>query len=167
MNNIISNCPLCEEHSLHLIGQEETQMMQCLNCGYTSTSKFIGDKETNEEYNKLTDDMKKWSKEFNGRIWIPTMLTLPIGMLYPFDDDNGDMKWRFAEMVDISEEEQKNYPIPGDTEQYYERMYDVENAKGYDEFFEGMVELNGRLKEESKNQDTPTKIKLPKLNKID
>ena len=44
MNNIISNCPLCEEHSLHLMGQGEAQMMQCLNCGYTSTSKFIGDK---------------------------------------------------------------------------------------------------------------------------
>ena len=124
---MISNCPLCEGNSLHILGEEEAQMMQCLNCGYTSTSKFVGDKETNEEYAKLTDDMKKWSKEFNGRIWIPTMLTLPIGMLYPFDDDSGDMKWRFAEMVDIPEEEQKNYPVPGDTGQYYERMYDVEN----------------------------------------
>ena len=27
MNNIISNCPLCEEHSLHLMGQEEAQMI--------------------------------------------------------------------------------------------------------------------------------------------
>ena len=162
--NIISNCPLCEEHSLHILGEEEAQMMQCLNCGYTSTSKFIGDKETNEEYNKLTDDMKNWSKEFNGRIWIPTMMTLPVGMLYPFDDDNGDMKWRFAEMVDIPEEERKNYPVPGDTEQYYERRYDVDNAKEYDEFFEGMVELNDRLKEKS---NTSNEIKLPKLKKID
>ena len=165
MNNIISNCPLCEEHSLHLMGQGEAQMMQCLNCGYTSTSKFIGDKETNEEYNKLTEDMKNWSKEFNGRIWIPTMLTLPIGMLYPFDDVNGDMKWRFAEMIDIPEEDRTNYPVPGDTEQYYEQMYDIDNAKEYDEFFESMVELNGRLKQET--TPTQTEIKLPKLNKID
>ena len=146
---MVSNCPLCEEHSLHILGEEETQMMQCLNCGYTSTSKFIGDKETNEEYNKLTEDMKKWSKEFNGRIWIPTMLTLPIGMLYPQDDSDGNMKWYFSEMVDIPEEDRKNYPVPGDTEQYYERMYDVHNTKEYDEFFEGMVELNSRLKEEA------------------
>ena len=103
--NIVSNCPLCEEHSLHILGEEEAQMMQCLNCGYTSTSKFVGDKETNEEYNKLTED--------------------------------------------IPEEEQKNYPVPGDTEQYYERRYDIDNAKEYDEFFEGMVELNSRLKEEA------------------
>ena len=146
---MISNCPLCSEHSLHILGEEESQMMQCLNCVYTSTTKFIGDKETNEEYNKLTDDMKNWSKEFNGRIWIPTMMTLPVGMLYPQDDKDGNMKWYFSEMVDIPEEEQKNYPVPGDTEQYYERRYDIDNAKEYDEFFEGMVELNSRLKEEA------------------
>ena len=145
---MISNCPLCEGNSLHILGEDQTQLMQCLNCGYTSTSKFIGDKETNEEYNKLTDDMKKWSKEENGRIWIPTMLTLPVGMLYPQDDKEGNMKWYFSEMVDIPEEEQKDYPIPGDTEQYYEQRYDVEKAKEYDEFFEGMLELNNRLKEE-------------------
>ncbi len=146
---IVSNCPLCEQHSLHILGEEEAQMMQCLSCGYTSTTKFIGEKETNEEYNKLTDDMKKWSKEFNGRIWIPTMMTLPVGMLYPQDDKDGNMKWYFSKMVDIPEEEQKNYPVPGDTEQYYERMYDINNAIEYDEFFEGMVELNNRLKEEA------------------
>ena len=146
---MLSNCPLCSEHALHILGEEEAQMMQCLNCGYTSTSKFTGDKETNEEYNKLTEDMKNWSKEFNGRIWIPTMMTLPVGMLYPQDDKDGNMKWYFSEMVDIPEEEQKNYPVPGDIEQYYERRYDIDNAKEYDEFFEGMVELNSRLKEEA------------------
>ena len=70
-------------------------------------------------------------------------------MLYPQDDTGGNMKWYFSEMVDIPEEERKNYPIPGDTEQYYEQRYDIENTKEYDEFFEGMVELNSRLKEEA------------------
>ena len=160
--NIISNCPLCEEHSLHILGKEEAQMMQCLSCGYTSTTKFIGDKDTNEEYNKLTEDMKKWSKEFNGRIWIPTMMTLPVGMLYPQDDKDGNMKWYFSEMIDIPEEDRKNYPIEGGIGNYKQR-YDVENTKEYDEFFEGMLELNNRLKEEA----TPPEIKLPKLKKVD
>ena len=44
-------------------------------------------------------------------------------------------------------------------------MYDVENAKGYNEFFEGMVELNGRMKEEGTPKQT--EIKSPKLNVID
>ena len=45
--------------------------MQCIWCGYVSSPKFIGKKEDNEEYKKLTDDMKNWSKEALGRIWIP------------------------------------------------------------------------------------------------
>ena len=46
MKDIISNCFLCEEHSLHIAGKEGAQVMQCINCGYTTTSKLIGTKET-------------------------------------------------------------------------------------------------------------------------
>ena len=38
---IISNCPLCENHSLHLIGKDEYMMQQCIYCGYVSFEKFI------------------------------------------------------------------------------------------------------------------------------
>ena len=68
MDNIISNCPLCEEHSLHLIGEKESQLMQCIWCGYVSSPKFTGIKDENEEYQKLTDDMKGCSKEAINRI---------------------------------------------------------------------------------------------------
>ena len=86
MDSIISNCPLCEEHSLHVVGEDGAQIHQCINCGYVSSPKYVGTKETNEEYKKLTDDMKKWAVEMNGRIWIPTMMTLPTAMLYPIND---------------------------------------------------------------------------------
>ncbi len=110
MNSIISNCPLCEEHSLHVVGEGEAQIHQCINCGYVSSPKYVGTKETNEEYQKLTDDMKKWAIEENGRIWIPTMMTLPTAMLYPIDGDDGVMEWAYAPIVDIPEEEKKDYP---------------------------------------------------------
>ena len=66
-NGLISNCPLCEEHSLHVVGQKDTQVMQCINCGYVSSTKFTGNKETNEEYKKLPEDMKSWAVEKNNR----------------------------------------------------------------------------------------------------
>ena len=53
MENIISNCPLCEEHSLHVIGEDKAQLMQCVWCGYVTSTKFIGTKEENEEYEKF------------------------------------------------------------------------------------------------------------------
>ena len=44
--NIISNCHLCNERSLHLMGEGENQVQQCINCGYVSSEKFkLKDKE--------------------------------------------------------------------------------------------------------------------------
>ena len=144
MKDIISNCFLCEEHSLHVVGVEEAQVMQCINCGYVTSTKYIGTKETNEEFQKLSKEMKRWSKEENDRIWIPTVLTLPVGMLYPVDEDD-KMKWAFAPMVEISEDEKDNYP--NENGGFYEKRIDVENPKIYDEFFEGMIYLNEKLKD--------------------
>ena len=80
MKDMIGNCFLCEEHSLHIAGNEEAQVMQCINCGYVTSTKYIGPQDKNEEYQKLSEDMKRWSKFENGRTWIPSIITLPIGL---------------------------------------------------------------------------------------
>ena len=118
--NIISNCPLCEENSLHIVGEEGNMETQhCINCGYATSDKFKGTKKDNEMYKTLPKEMQSWSKEANGKVWIPSMITLPFGTLYPINttDYNKDaanhgigleettMKWAFAEMIDIPEEE--------------------------------------------------------------
>ena len=165
MNNIISNCPLCEEHSLHLLGDEDkdNQLMQCIWCGYVSSPKFIGKKEHNEEYNKLTDDMKNWSKEAINRIWIPSIFTLPDGMIYP-DNDGDVMKWKLAEMKSIPIKERKNYPIEGQEDKFYDKKYDTDNSIVYDYFYEVMSIVNEKAKNKAVKMDTETiKIKLPKL----
>ena len=142
MKDMISNCPLCEERALHVAGTEEAQVMQCINCGYTTSTKFTGTKETNEEFQKLGEDMKNWAVESNGKIWIPSVITLPIGMLYPVNDDNGEMKWGFAPMVEISEDERKKYPNPNVPGKFYDKKIDTDNAVIYDEFILGMSYLN-------------------------
>ena len=163
MEKIISNCPLCEEHSLHLIGEGEAQLMQCIWCGYVSSSKFKGIKEENEEYKKLTEEMQGWDKEALGRIWIPSLFTLPDGMIYPADED-GEMKWRLAELVEIPEEEQKNYPVQGQDDKFYDKRYQTEKPKKYDNFYEVMAVVNEKAKNKIKmEQPTSVKIKLPKL----
>ena len=95
--------------------------------------------------------MQSWAKEANGRIWIPSMITLPFGTLYPVNID-GEMKWGFAEMVDIPEEAQKNYPMENG-EGYYTQRYDTDNQKIFDEFIYAMAEMNERAQ-----SDGPTKI---------
>jgi len=142
---LVSNCPLCGEKGLHVHGNDDLQIQQCISCGYSTTSKFKGTKKENQEYKKLNSDMKKWSKVKNGNIWIPSMLTLPFGMLYPFNNDEGDMKWGFAPMIDIPKEEQEKYPKEtGDG--FYDRKYDTDNPKVFDEFIFAMAELNEKAK---------------------
>lgn len=164
---LILSCPLCEEHSCHVVGSDEAQILQCINCGYVSSNKYLGTKETNEEYQKLEPDMKKWAKEGLERVWIPTIMTLPTGLIYPFDDKDGNMKWGYAKMVDISEKEKEKYPVEGTTDKYYTQRYDMDSPQTFDEFIFAMAELQNELKE--KNQVTLEKtdngsknITLPK-----
>ena len=151
MKDLISNCFLCEERALHVAGTEEAQVMQCINCGYTTSTKFTGTKETNEEFQKLGEDMKNWAIEKNGKIWIPSIITLPIGMLYPVnitvpnDKENKVMKWAFAPMVEIPEEERKNFP--NEQGGFYDKKIDTDNAIIHDLFFNGMSQVNELLKQ--------------------
>ena len=156
MKDIISNCFLCEEKSLHVAGKENAQVMQCINCGYTTTSSFTGTKEDNEPFQKLGEDMKKWAIEKNGKIWIPSIITLPVGMLYPVNVQK-EMKWAFAPMVDIPEEERKNFP--NEQGGFYDRKIDKDNPRIYDRFLNGMSYINELMK---KSQQPPKLTKLKK-----
>ena len=123
--------------------------MQCINCGYVTSTKYIGTKETNKEFQKLGEDMKKWAKEEHGRVWIPSIITLPVGMLYPIDIDD-EMKWSFAPMVEIPEEERKNFP--NGQGGFYDKKIDTENSIFYDLFLEGMNKINEILKQQSQSE---------------
>ena len=156
---IISNCFFCGEHALHVLKDKKFTMMQCLYCGYATSDKFIGDKIVNVEYKKLTDEMKRWSKEYNGRVWIPGILTLPEGMVYP-TEISGMMKWGYAEMVDIPANEQEQYPLP-DGNGFHIQKYDTDSAIIYDNFYKCLEELNKKAKGKR-----ASKLKLPKLKKV-
>jgi len=149
MKDLISNCFLCEEKALHVAGTEEARVMQCINCGYTTSTKFAGTKETNEEFQKLGEDMKNWAKEENGHIWIPSIITLPIGMLYPVNIKK-EMKWAFAPMVEIPEEDRKKYPNPSAPGKFYDKKIDTDNPIIYGLFIEGMTMINESLKQKTK-----------------
>ena len=148
MKDLISNCFLCGERALHVAGTEEAQVMQCINCGYTTSTKFAGIKADNQEFQKLGEDMKNWAKEENGYIWIPSIITLPIGMLYPVNIKK-EMKWSFAPMVNIPEEERKNFP--NEQGGFYEKKVDTDNTILYDLFLEGMSYVNEILKKHSQD----------------
>ena len=150
---IISNCPLCEQHSLHVIEEDGMGTQQCIACGYATTNKFIGTREDNELYKTLPEEMQSWSVQDNDRIWIPSMITLPFGTLYP-TNVGGEMKWACAEMIDIPEEEQENYPRE-DGNGFHTKKYDTDNQKIYDLFLEAMAEMNAKAKADGPSEIQP------------
>ena len=52
------------------------------------------------------------------------------GIIYP-EGTTDSWKWRYAKVVDVPEERQKDYPIPGTDGEYYTTMLDVENAEEF------------------------------------
>ena len=148
MKDIISNCFLCEEKALHVAGTEDAQVMQCINCGYVTSTKYNGTKETNEEFKKLGEDMKNWAIEENGKIWIPSIITLPIGMLYPINIKK-KIKWAFAPMVEIPEDKRKDFP--NEQGGFYDKKIDTDNSVIYDLFLQGMTKINELLKQNTQD----------------
>jgi hypothetical protein len=72
----------------------------------------------------------------------------PVNITVPNDKEDKVMKWAFAPMVDIPEEERENFP--NEQGGFYERKIDTDNAVVYDLFIEGMTTINKILKEKNK-----------------
>ena len=95
-------------------------------------------------------------------------MTLPQGMLFPINIDNPvnhqmELKWAYAEMLDIPEDERKNYPIEGQEGKFYEKKFNTDNPEIFDIFVEGLSVLNEKAKKEQENLKPG--IKLPTLKK--
>ena len=93
--------------------------------------------------------MKNWAKEENGHIWIPSIITLPIGMLYPINIKE-ELKWAFAPMVEIPEDDRKDFP--NSQGGFYDKKIDTDNAIVYNLFIEGMTNINELLKQQSTSE---------------
>ena len=88
--------------------------------------------------------MKNWAVEENGKIWIPSVIALPVGMLYPVNIKK-EMKWAFAPMVEIPEGERENFP--NEQGGFYDKKVDTDNSVIYDIFIDGMAQINELLKQ--------------------
>jgi hypothetical protein len=159
---IVSNCPHCEEHYLHVMDSTADKFMQCLYCGYATSDKFKidGSLDDNLEYTKLTEEMKSFAKIKDKKFWIPGIMTLPTAMIYPTrDDEDTELKWAHVKMIDIPKDEQESYPDPSGG--YYKKRYDMENSVIYDEFYIALSMFNAGVVEPVGDP----KLELPKLTK--
>ena len=153
--NIVSNCPLCGNHTLSIIGdvQKSNEVNQCMFCGYTTSNKYRGTKDDCEYYKLLPEDYKKVAIEKNNYVWIPTIMTLPMGILKHVIVED-EIMWAYSPVIDETAEEPE---------------YENKAVRLFNKFHAAIEELNKLFvkKEKEANQPKEKTIKLPKLKKID
>jgi hypothetical protein len=107
----------------------------CMDSGYTTTSYLtIGSDVTEEFESKLTELMRavRHADVDRGLMWYPAFLQTPVAMLYCSGTGAHDLVWEVAQVVPLTEEEQKEYPIPGYEDMYFSSKLDTENSTKFD-----------------------------------
>tara|TARA_B100000073_G_scaffold325115_1_gene308615 strand:+ start:3316 stop:3852 length:537 start_codon:yes stop_codon:yes gene_type:complete len=160
---VIIDCPLCGENELQVLKDDGKELMQCINCGYSTSDSMAGTKETCESYKDMDSNLKKWAREAKGYVWVPSVLNLDIGILYPVGENKENLKWGFAPLVQIPEEEQKNYPVGDGT--FYKTKYDTEKEIHFDGFAQGLLEIDMviKAKKKAESEGKTVGIKLPDM----
>lgn len=147
--NIVVNCNLCNEKSLHIRKiNDDFTTRQCINCGFTTNDKLKGEKTDNEFFKVLSDFIKKYSVESGEHIWIPSVLTLPAGSLYPIEVQE-ELKWAFASLVDVAEDEKESFPIEGQKDKFHSKKLDTDNALIFDKYLHALAALQKNIDTES------------------
>ena len=144
--SVIIKCNLCGKKSLHINKiNTDTDVRQCINCGYSTNTNLKGTMDENESFSNFSDFIKKYSKEDSEHIWYPSMINLPIGSLYPIEEDN-QLKWALVKMVDIPEEEQENYPDEMNPGNFLSKTLDYENQEIFDEYIFALAKFRDDIK---------------------
>ena len=134
-------CPVCKSKNCFESIDNNITSYLCLRCGYTSNSLLKESSESLEKILETTPQLAKDLQIFDSTrelYWIPTVINMgERGIIYP-EGTTDNWKWKYAKVVDVPKESQKDYPIPGKDDEYYKTMLDVENAEEFEntEFLE-------------------------------
>ena len=105
----------------------------CMDTGFTTNSQYkIGSTEI-EEFESTTAELIKnlrFTDEDLGQYWYPTTVMFTRGIIYP-EGGLKDWMWVYAPIVELTEEEKKEYPVPGKEGEYYETRVATDLAERY------------------------------------
>jgi hypothetical protein len=131
-----TKCPLCEDlHNNCFVERTEVEGLpfesyMCFGCGMTTNSYMAIDSNKLEELTKnntqLMNDLKIMDEE-RGLIWFPSVVNMgEKGIIYP-DGVKTDWNWHYAKVVDVPEEERKQY-------EGHDKRLDIENPEVFGQF---------------------------------
>ena len=125
----VIDCPVCYDADRCFEDvQENFNSYLCFNCGFMSDSRYeIGSLNLIENLKsspKLVQDLQVEDKQRN-IVWFPAVINMgEKGLIFPEGRDEEDYVWKYAQLVDVPEEEREKYDN-------YDRRLDVENAESF------------------------------------
>ena len=127
---ITGNKCVLEEANTH----DNSVSYLCMESGFTSHEHLLDGSDFQEKYEQPLTELMIDCKtvDDDNRVWYPTFMQLPGGMLYIEGESNLDWKWKVAQIVPIVGEERLQYPVLGKEDEYHTSKLDVENAKSFD-----------------------------------
>ena len=119
----------------------------CMGCGFQNNSLMtIGSKFLEEQLEILPEIYKELvTEDEHGKIWIPSYTHVDgKGTIFANGTSKDNWKWNAAQMIEISEEEQYKYPIPGEKDKFYKERVDMKTLKEFDEknFIDALEYIN-------------------------
>ena len=134
----VIDCPVCfDDHQCFEDIQEDFKSYMCFHCGFMSDSRYTLDRKEFEEYilkaPQLVQDLQYKDEERN-IVWFPSVVNMgPKGIIFP-EGNIENWVWKYAEVVEVPEVEQEQYPIPGKDGEFYTEKLDVENAEKFGQY---------------------------------
>jgi DNA-directed RNA polymerase subunit RPC12/RpoP len=126
-------CPICESANCFESETDGAFSYLCMRCGSTTNTHFKDGSPQLEEALKKSPKIIQALKHKDPKtelVWIPSVINIPSrGMIYPMGDKD-NWNWVFSPIIELSGEEQKEYPIPGKSGEYYESRLGVEPVDG-------------------------------------
>ena len=108
-----------------------------LSCGFYSNSLM---KEGEEFYNQTIESLPElhkdlaWKDPKTDLIWLPNVINEQSkGMIFANGTSIRDWHWAAVKAIELTEEEQKKYPIPGKEGEYMKYRMDMKNLKSFPE----------------------------------
>lgn len=140
----VVDCPICYDTDACFEDMQETfSSYMCFNCGFMSNTIYTDDNLNQiENSSKLVNELKSFDEE-RKIYWYPSVVNMgQKGIIFP-EGSPDNWIWKYAEVIPIKEEEQLDYPIPGEEDKYYTEKLDIDNAKtfGQYEFLDACKEM--------------------------
>ena len=131
----VIDCPICyDSDTCFEDTQEKFKSYMCFNCGFMSSSHYIEENlDKVENTSKLVNELKFFDEE-REIYWYPSVVNMgPKGIIFP-EGNVEHWVWKYAEVVEVPKEEQKQYPIPDKEGEFYTEKLDIDNATTYGQY---------------------------------